>query len=83
MTKIKHNHLTLEERCQIFILLKSGESRRKIAKLLEKSHTTIVREIQRNGDILGRYHAQQAHTKAVKRKVSACSKPKKQQTSII
>ncbi len=44
----KGSHLTYEERCQIYALLKSGKSIRGIGKLLGRSHSTIIREVKRN-----------------------------------
>ena len=77
------SHLTQDERCQIFVLLKSGKSLRGIAKLLGRSHTTIVREIQRNANILGRYTVKQAQKRAIKRKYRANSRPKKMNNQLI
>ena len=42
------SHLTYEERCQISVLLKRGESCRGIGKLIGVSHSTIVKELKRN-----------------------------------
>jgi transposase, IS30 family len=66
------SHLTYELRCQIFAYLKSGFSKRKIARLLGCSHSTIVREVQRNGD-QGGYRIQRAQNKSQKRRLAASS----------
>ena len=63
-------HLTQEERCQIYALLKSGKSKRFIAKQLEVCHTTIIREINRN-QVKRNYRYQQAHTEALNRRSNA------------
>lgn len=66
------SHLTYELRCQIFAYLKSGFSKRGIARLLGCSHSTIVREVQRNGDQRG-YRIQRAQNIAQKRRLIASS----------
>lgn len=70
------SHLTYELRCQIFAYLKSGFSKRKIARLLGCSHSTIVREVQRNGDQRG-YRIQRAQNKSQKRRLAASSTSRK------
>ena len=45
---MSHIHLTIEERCCIYNFIKSGLSIREIAKALERSPSTISREIKRN-----------------------------------
>lgn len=70
------SHLTYELRCQIYAYLKSGFSKRKIARLLGRSHSTIVREVQRNGDQWG-YRIQGAQNKASKRRLVASSASRK------
>jgi IS30 family transposase len=70
------SHLTYEQRCQIYVLLKSGKSKREIGRLLECSHSTIIREIKRNGGKRG-YRFKQAQTASEKRRVSASSIPTK------
>lgn len=70
------SHLTYELRCQIFAYLKSSFSKRKIARLLGCSHSTIVREVQRNGDQRG-YRIQRAQNKSQKRRLMASSASRK------
>lgn len=76
----KHGqHLTHFERCQIYALLKSGKSKRKIAKQLNVSPSTISRELNRNQGRRGYRHLQadqrallrRHNASAVKRKLSA------------
>uniref|UniRef100_UPI00343B2188 helix-turn-helix domain-containing protein n=1 Tax=uncultured Acinetobacter sp. TaxID=165433 RepID=UPI00343B2188 len=45
---MNYTHLTLEERYQIYALLREGFSKRHIACRLNCSSSTISREIQRN-----------------------------------
>jgi len=49
MPRKEGSHLTYEERCHIQAHLKSEKSMREIAKSLGCSHTTVIREINRNG----------------------------------
>lgn len=72
----KGNHLTYEERCQIFVLMKSGKSMREIGKLLKRSHSTIIREMRRNSGGRG-YHFQQAEILAQDRRSCVSRRPKK------
>ncbi|MBM3610712.1 MAG: helix-turn-helix domain-containing protein [Alphaproteobacteria bacterium] len=44
----KGGHLTYQDRRQIYALLKSGKSTRGIGKLIGRSHSTIIREVQQN-----------------------------------
>lgn len=44
----KYSHVSQEERYEIRIWLREWLSRREIAKKLGRSHSTIVREINRN-----------------------------------
>lgn len=46
--KIKYNHLSLEEREELFAFHEQGLSLRDIAKILGRSNTTIGRELKRN-----------------------------------
>lgn len=48
MTVKSFNHLNQEKRIEIYSYLKQGLSYRKIASILEVSHSTISREIARN-----------------------------------
>ena len=53
-------HLTLEERYQIQVLLRFGADRKKIARSLGRSRSTIDREIERNRGPNGPYQADRA-----------------------
>lgn len=70
------SHLTYEQRCQIYVLLKSGKSKREIGRLLKCSHSTIIREIKRNSGKRG-YRFKQAQIASEERRVSASSIPRK------
>ena len=76
------NHLKNEERCQIYALLKEGYSKRKVARCLKRSHSTIVREVCRNKGACG-YRYKQAHDKARKRRFHACQRPHKMTLPVI
>lgn len=64
----KHTQLLCHEREKIYRGLCSGLSRRQIARELERSASTIVREIRRNSDEYGYFYPNDAHTAAKKRK---------------
>ena len=44
-----YNHLTIEERCEMARLQREGYSKRQIATNLDRSASTISRELSRNG----------------------------------
>ena len=62
-----YTHLTREERYQIYALLKAGHSQAEIADLLNRSNSTISRELARNCGKRG-YRPKQAHIKAIDRR---------------
>ena len=70
---MNYTHLTLEERYQIYALLREGFSKRHIACRLNRSPSTISREINRNRARNG-YFAQHANKIALRRQ---CSNPKR------
>ena len=61
-------NLTLEERQILEDLLQKRTSKRKIARLLGRSHSTILDEIKRNKSSSGIYDAVKAQKKALSRK---------------
>lgn len=63
MSRKRYSHLTYEERCHIQAYLKSEKSIREISRLLGCSHTTIIREIKRNGGKEA-YRQEKAHALA-------------------
>jgi IS30 family transposase len=64
---MSHQHLTPEERIAIDLFLRLGMSRREIAACLGRSHTTIGRELHRNGSTSG-YRYQTAQKRAETRR---------------
>jgi len=62
---MKYKRLTLEEREQIFALVNQGKTARKIAEILGRSHTTIVRELKKCGNI-SNYSPSKAYCQANK-----------------
>lgn len=71
-----YNHLTYEQRCQIFALKKSGLSQNKMAKQLGVAQSTISKELSRNSGQRG-YRYKQAHEKSVERRQRASSVKRK------
>ena len=59
--------LTLYEREKIELHLRAHDSLRDIAKMLQRDHSVIVRELERNTCRDGTYRAEQAHEYAKKR----------------
>lgn len=59
----KYKRLTLEEREQIFALVNQGKTNREISVQLERSHTTIAKELKRCGTKF-EYSPSKAHKKA-------------------
>ncbi len=62
------NHLTSEQRSQIFVLLQKKTARKEIARLVKCSESTISREIRRNSTDQGNYLWDKAHAKAMERR---------------
>ena len=67
-----YHHLTRDERCQIYILKKRGDSIAGIAKELGLHRSTVYRELKRNAGMRG-YRYQQADEKATERRCAASS----------
>ncbi len=67
-----YRHLTYEQRCQIYALLKRGTSQIDIATILGVEQSTISREISRNSGGRG-YWYKQADKKATYRRYKASS----------
>ena len=64
---MNYTHLTREERYQIYALKKAGHTQSEIAQVLERSPSTISRELARNHGRRG-YRPKQAHLLAVQRR---------------
>ena len=61
-----YGHVTIEERCEIARLQASGYSIRQIAASLDRSASTVARELKRNGSRTLGYqarYAEQAHAR--------------------
>jgi len=63
---MNYTHLTQEERYQIYALKKAGHKQSEIANVLERSESTISRELARNCGQRG-YRPKQAHCMSVER----------------
>lgn len=67
---MKYTHFSKEERLELSILLSKKYSLRSIAKAMDRSHSSIGREIKRNG-VKGAYDGKKADTRArIKRRHS-------------
>lgn len=64
---MSYTHLTREERYQIDALKQAGHKQSEIARVLERSGSTISRELSRNRGQRG-YRLKQAHGMAVERR---------------
>ena len=62
-----YQHLSRDERAQIEVMLRQELSLREIADALDRSPSTISRELQRNGTGDGEYQAERAQTRAQSR----------------
>ena len=67
IAEMNYTHLTREERYQIFALKKAGLIQSEIAEVLNRSPSTISRELNRNCGGRG-YRPKQAHCKSVERR---------------
>jgi IS30 family transposase len=56
-----YNQLTYEQRCQIYALMKTGNSQSKIGSAIGVSQSTISRELQRNIGLKGYRYKQAQH----------------------
>jgi len=64
----RYAHISLEERCEIARLQASGRSLREIATALDRSPSTISREIKRNADSHGCYQPRYADQQGLARR---------------
>ena len=64
-----YNQLTYEQRCQIYALMKTGNSQSKIESAIGVSQSTISRELQRNIGLKG-YRYKQAQNLSKNRRLS-------------
>jgi IS30 family transposase len=75
-------HLTCEQRCQIYALLKSGHTQAHIARQIGVDPSTISRELARNSGASG-YRFGQAHEAASGRRHAASSTPRKMTPEVV
>jgi transposase, IS30 family len=75
-------HLTCEQRCQIYALLKSNHTQAQIARQIGVDPSTISRELARNSDASG-YRFGQAHERASDRRHAAFSTPRKMTPAVV
>src|SRR5688572_13537222 len=62
----KYRHFSIEERCEIARRSKAGQSIRQVASALDRSPSSIARELKRNaasGDYAPTYATEQAHAR--------------------
>ena len=71
-----HHHLTRDMRCQLYTLMKRGDSALIIAQELNIHRSTIYKELKRNSGPRG-YRHKQAHKKASERRRRASNKKPK------
>ena len=64
---MEHRRLRIEEREQISLLLAKGKGYREIGRILGRSHSTIIRDVQLSGRGPTRYTALYAQKLADKR----------------
>lgn len=74
----KHNHLSIEEREIIAIMLAQGKNKREIGRSLGRCHSTVCREIENNAPPInkGYYLAHKAHERAVLRRTESHKRPR-------
>jgi len=77
-----YHHLTRDTRCQLYALLKRGDSASIMARELNIHRSTIYRETKRNSGLKG-YRHKQAHEKASLRRWEASSKKPKMTSDTI
>ncbi len=77
-----YTHLAYEQRCQIYALLKRGNSKFQIAEVVGAHVSTIKRELKRNQGKRG-YRYKQAQIKASNRRVNTSRKKRKMTTEVL
>lgn len=66
-----HSHLTQHQRIELSLLMRLGHSLRAAAAVLGVSPSTVCRELQRNCEASGRYHATHARRQTARRRLLA------------
>lgn len=79
---MEYCHLTSDERSQIYALMSIGFNKKQIASQVNKSPSTISREVKSNSGGRG-YRLTQAQAKADERRHVASSAPKKMEAKVL
>lgn len=79
---MKYNHLTSQQRSQIFALLQKKAGKKEIAQIIGCSTSTVRREINRNSTESGNYLWQKAQEKADSRKVRSTANRRLDETLV-
>lgn len=66
-----HSHLTQTQRIELSLLMRLGSSQRAAARVLGVSPSTVCRELRRNRQLSGRYHARVARLRTTARRTAA------------
>lgn len=77
-----HRHLAYDERCQIYALLQSKQSKASIARQLGVHRSTITNELKRNSGARG-YRFKQAQQKGSARRRAASTKARKMKPKLV
>ena len=80
---MSHNHLNIDERCCIYNFLNSGLSIREIAKALQRSPSTISREIKKNSHRISKIYYPEAAERKYHIRRKECHKHKLNDNNVI
>ena len=80
---MSHNHLNIDERCCIYNFLNSGLSIREIAKALQRSPSTISREIKKNSHRISKIYYPEAAERKYHIRRKECHKHKINDNNVI
>jgi len=74
----RYGHLSVQEREEIAIMRAMGLSKRDIARVLGRNHSTIIRELDRNSPPVNEscYRPSRAHERCIRRRKAAYSRQK-------
>ena len=73
---MSHNHLNINERCCIYNFINSGMSIREIAKALQRSPSTISRELRNNSHRISHLYYPEAAERKYKQRRLKCHRQK-------
>ena len=73
---MSHTHLNIDERCCIYNFVKSGMSIREIAKALQRSPSTISRELKNNSHRISNLYFPEAAERKYKQRRKRCRRRK-------